>query len=158
MRIKQAHLVYLACGTCIQCSRQKIINWFLATFCQHYSWKKEKGLLYLTITNSIFQHGFSAFDNLIKLPVWMPCYFCVTAQAIVKNIFSRKISTEEKRNLGAALTKLSPEDLTKALEIVAQNNPSFQATAEEVDLDIDAQVIVYIFFISTVQYFRLLDS
>lgn len=51
----------------------------------------------------------------------------------------RKISTEEKRNLGAALTKLSPEDLTKALEIVAQNNPSFQATAEEVDLDIDAQ-------------------
>ncbi|GMY08730.1 transcription factor GTE6 [Fagus crenata] len=51
----------------------------------------------------------------------------------------RKMSTEEKRKLGAALTKLSPEDLTKALEIVAQNNPSFQATAEEVDLDIDAQ-------------------
>ncbi|XP_059456802.1 transcription factor GTE6 [Corylus avellana] len=51
----------------------------------------------------------------------------------------RKTSTEEKRKLGAALTKLSPEDLTKALEIVAQNNPSFQATAEEVDLDIDAQ-------------------
>ena len=76
----------------------------------------------------------------------MPRYFCITAQAIVKNIFSRKISTEEKRNLGAALTKLSPEDLTKALEIVAQNNPSFQATAEEVDLDIDAQVIIYIFF------------
>lgn len=91
----------------------------------------------------------------------MPRYFCITAQAIVKNIFSRKISTEEKRNLGAALTKLSPEDLTKALEIVAQNNPSFQATAEEVDLDIDAQVIIYIyifFYISTVQYFRLLDS
>ncbi|XP_062155802.1 transcription factor GTE1 isoform X2 [Alnus glutinosa] len=51
----------------------------------------------------------------------------------------RKTSTEEKRKLGAALAKLSPEDLTKALEIVAQNNPSFQATAEEVDLDIDAQ-------------------
>ncbi|XP_041000345.1 transcription factor GTE6-like [Juglans microcarpa x Juglans regia] len=51
----------------------------------------------------------------------------------------RKTSTEEKRKLGAALTKLSPEDLTKALEIVAQNNPCFQATAEEVDLDIDAQ-------------------
>ncbi|KAB1219647.1 Transcription factor GTE1 [Morella rubra] len=51
----------------------------------------------------------------------------------------RKISTEEKRKLGAALTKLSPEDLTKALEIVAQNNPCFQATAEEVDLDMDAQ-------------------
>ncbi|KAJ6767884.1 TRANSCRIPTION FACTOR GTE1-LIKE [Salix koriyanagi] len=49
------------------------------------------------------------------------------------------MSTEEKRKLGAALTRLSPEDLTKALEIVAQNNPSFQATAEEVDLDIDAQ-------------------
>ncbi|KDP25734.1 hypothetical protein JCGZ_23955 [Jatropha curcas] len=51
----------------------------------------------------------------------------------------RKMSTEEKRKLGAALTRLSPEDLTKALEIVAQNNPGFQATAEEVDLDIDAQ-------------------
>lgn len=53
--------------------------------------------------------------------------------------------TEEKRKLGISLTRLSPEDLHKALEIVAQNNPSFQATAEEVDLDIDAQVIIYIF-------------
>ncbi|KAF9674849.1 hypothetical protein SADUNF_Sadunf10G0169600 [Salix dunnii] len=51
----------------------------------------------------------------------------------------RKMSTEEKRKLGVALTRLSPEDLTKALEIVAKNNPGFQATAEEVDLDIDAQ-------------------
>lgn len=55
------------------------------------------------------------------------------------------MTTEEKRKLGAALTRLSPEDLSKALEIVAQNNPSFQATAEEVDLDMDAQVISYIF-------------
>jgi len=55
-------------------------------------------------------------------------------------VWFRKISTEEKRKLGAALTKLSPEDISKALEIVAENNPSFQATAEEVDLDIDAQV------------------
>ncbi|XP_060966191.1 transcription factor GTE6-like isoform X2 [Cannabis sativa] len=52
----------------------------------------------------------------------------------------RKISVEEKRKLGASLTKLSPEDLSKALEIVAQNNPGFQATAEEVDLDINAQI------------------
>lgn len=52
----------------------------------------------------------------------------------------RKISIEEKRNLGIALTKLSPEDLSKALEIVAQNNPLFPASAEEVELDIDAQV------------------
>nr|XP_016511322.1 PREDICTED: transcription factor GTE6-like [Nicotiana tabacum] len=51
----------------------------------------------------------------------------------------RKISIEEKRNLGIALTKLSPEDLSKALEIVAQNNPLFPASAEEVELDIDAQ-------------------
>ncbi|KAL2334305.1 hypothetical protein Fmac_015518 [Flemingia macrophylla] len=51
----------------------------------------------------------------------------------------RKMSTEEKRKLGDALTRLSPEDLSKALEIVAQNNPGFQATAEEVDLDMDAQ-------------------
>jgi hypothetical protein len=58
------------------------------------------------------------------------------------------MSTEEKRKLGAALTRLCPEDLTKALEIVAQNNPGFQATAEEVDLDIDAQVIIYIIIIA----------
>lgn len=51
----------------------------------------------------------------------------------------RKMSTEDKRNLGTALTRLSPEDLSKALDIVAQDNPGFQALAEEVDLDIDAQ-------------------
>ncbi|KAH9747050.1 hypothetical protein KPL70_004592 [Citrus sinensis] len=50
-----------------------------------------------------------------------------------------KMSTEEKKNLGTALTRLSPEDLCKALEIVAENNPSFHATAQEVDLDMDAQ-------------------
>lgn len=50
----------------------------------------------------------------------------------------RKISVEEKRKLGAALTKLTTEDLSKALEIVVQNNPSFPATATEVDLDMDA--------------------
>ncbi|XP_038700618.1 transcription factor GTE1-like [Tripterygium wilfordii] len=51
----------------------------------------------------------------------------------------RKMSTEDKRKLGAALTRLPPEDIRRALEIVAQGNPGFQATAEEVDLDIDAQ-------------------
>ncbi|XAR57451.1 hypothetical protein NMG60_11025604 [Bertholletia excelsa] len=51
----------------------------------------------------------------------------------------RKMSTEEKRKLWAALTQLDPDDLNKALLIVAQNNPCFQATAEEVELDIDAQ-------------------
>lgn len=50
------------------------------------------------------------------------------------------MSTEEKKKLGTALTRLSPEDLSKALEIVAENNPGFQPTAQEVDLDIDAQV------------------
>ncbi|XP_024971771.1 transcription factor GTE6-like [Cynara cardunculus var. scolymus] len=51
----------------------------------------------------------------------------------------RKMSIEDKRNLGIALTQLCPEDLSKALDIVAQHNPSFHATAVEVDLDIDAQ-------------------
>lgn len=50
------------------------------------------------------------------------------------------MSTEEKRNLGTALARLSTEDLNKALEIIAQNNPGFQAMAEEVEIDIDAQV------------------
>ncbi|XP_050367760.1 transcription factor GTE1-like [Argentina anserina] len=51
----------------------------------------------------------------------------------------RKMSFDDKRRLGTALTQLSPEDLSKALDIVAQDNPDFQATAQEVDLDIDTQ-------------------
>ena len=51
------------------------------------------------------------------------------------------MTTEEKRRLGAALTQLSPEDLNKALLIVAQNDPNFQAAADEVFLDMDAQVL-----------------
>jgi hypothetical protein len=50
------------------------------------------------------------------------------------------MTTDEKRKLGAGLCHLSPEDLSKALELVAQDNPSFQTTAEEVELDMDAQV------------------
>ncbi|KAK4259901.1 hypothetical protein QN277_006189 [Acacia crassicarpa] len=51
----------------------------------------------------------------------------------------RKLTSEEKRILGTALAKLSPENISRALQIVAENNPNFQATAREVDLDIDAQ-------------------
>ncbi|KAL5972797.1 Transcription factor GTE1 [Asimina triloba] len=51
----------------------------------------------------------------------------------------RKMTTEEKRKLGSGLSRLSPEDLNKALEIIAQKNPSFQATAQEVEIDMDAQ-------------------
>lgn len=51
----------------------------------------------------------------------------------------RKLSIEDKRNLGIALTQLSPEDLSKALEIVARHNPTFHSTAVEIDLDINAQ-------------------
>lgn len=53
----------------------------------------------------------------------------------------RKMSTEEKRQLGMALTSLSTEDLGRALEVVAQSNPAFVLNAEVVDLDIDAQVV-----------------
>ena len=67
------------------------------------------------------------------------------------------MTTDEKRKLGAGLCHLSPDDLNKALEIVAQDNPSFQTKAEEVDLDMDAQVMVYVFpcahpffFVSTI--------
>uniref|UniRef100_A0A7N1A4Y0 NET domain-containing protein n=1 Tax=Kalanchoe fedtschenkoi TaxID=63787 RepID=A0A7N1A4Y0_KALFE len=49
----------------------------------------------------------------------------------------RKFSVEEKKKLGAAFTKLSPEHLIKALEIVTQTNPNFAGVSEEVDLDMD---------------------
>ncbi|XP_050222995.1 transcription factor GTE1-like [Mercurialis annua] len=51
----------------------------------------------------------------------------------------RRTSVEEKKKLGRDLSQLSPDDLTKALEIVADDNPSFQATAQEVELDMDDQ-------------------
>ncbi|KAL3520697.1 hypothetical protein ACH5RR_018846 [Cinchona calisaya] len=54
---------------------------------------------------------------------------------VVKNC--RKISIEEKRNIGIALSKLCPEDLTKALKIVAQTNSNFLLTDEDIELDID---------------------
>jgi hypothetical protein len=54
------------------------------------------------------------------------------------------MTTDEKRKLGAGLCHLSPDDLNKALEIVAQDNPIFQTKAEEVDLDMDAQVMSFL--------------
>ncbi|XP_048130567.1 transcription factor GTE1-like isoform X2 [Rhodamnia argentea] len=52
----------------------------------------------------------------------------------------RKISTDEKRKIAAALDKLPVEDVDKALEIVAQYDPSFRSKGDLVDLDLDAQV------------------
>lgn len=66
----------------------------------------------------------------VSMLTWTHCY--------------RNISTLEKRKLGVSLSKLCPEDLRKALDIVAQNNLNFQATAEEVELDINAQVLIFI--------------
>ncbi|KAH9319731.1 hypothetical protein KI387_021500, partial [Taxus chinensis] len=51
----------------------------------------------------------------------------------------RMMSIEEKRQLGQSLSHLSPEDLIKALQIIAQKNPNFKPTEDEVELDIDAQ-------------------
>ncbi|KAG8370449.1 hypothetical protein BUALT_Bualt14G0118100 [Buddleja alternifolia] len=42
----------------------------------------------------------------------------------------RKMSTEEKKRLGSAITRLSPEEINKALEIVAQSDPNFQSAGE----------------------------
>lgn len=58
-----------------------------------------------------------------------------------ENNLYRRMSTEEKKKLSAALTSLSPEDLDKALLIVSQDYPSFHATSQEVDLDIDSLVL-----------------
>ncbi|ESQ45271.1 hypothetical protein EUTSA_v10010479mg [Eutrema salsugineum] len=50
----------------------------------------------------------------------------------------RKITTEEKRKIGLAFLKLSPDELQKVLGIVAQADPSFQHRAEEVSIEMDA--------------------
>ncbi|KAF8052908.1 hypothetical protein N665_1492s0012 [Sinapis alba] len=49
----------------------------------------------------------------------------------------RKITTEEKRNIGLAFLKLSPDELQKVLGIIAQADPRFQTRAEEVTIEMD---------------------
>uniref|UniRef100_A0A1J3K305 Transcription factor GTE6 n=1 Tax=Noccaea caerulescens TaxID=107243 RepID=A0A1J3K305_NOCCA len=49
----------------------------------------------------------------------------------------RKITSEEKLNIGMALSKLSPDDLQKVLGIVAQADPNFQPKAGEVTIEMD---------------------
>ena len=61
------------------------------------------------------------------------------------------MSAEEKRQLGMALTNLSTEHLNRALEVATQSNPAFILNAEEVDLNIDAQVICCFSLIVEVQ-------
>ncbi|KAL2530830.1 Transcription factor GTE1 [Forsythia ovata] len=51
----------------------------------------------------------------------------------------RRMSTEEKRRLSSAIAKLSPEDIDKAVEIIAQSNPDFQAAREDVEINMDVQ-------------------
>ncbi|PIN15891.1 hypothetical protein CDL12_11465 [Handroanthus impetiginosus] len=51
----------------------------------------------------------------------------------------RKMTTEEKKRLGRAITQLSPEDINKALEIIAQNDPTMQSGGDTVEVSIDAQ-------------------
>ncbi|XP_071736308.1 transcription factor GTE6-like [Rutidosis leptorrhynchoides] len=51
----------------------------------------------------------------------------------------RKMSVEEKKSMVKALTQLTPEDLDKALLIIAQNDPNFEATSNEIELDMDTQ-------------------
>lgn len=50
----------------------------------------------------------------------------------------RKISIKERRNIGIALSKLRPEDLTQALEIIAKTNSNFVLRDEDLELDMDA--------------------
>lgn len=52
----------------------------------------------------------------------------------------RKMTTEDKKRLASAITRLSPEDINKAIEIIAQNDPTFRTAGETVEVDIDAQV------------------
>jgi hypothetical protein len=54
---------------------------------------------------------------------------------------SRAMSIEEKRHLGHSLGRLPPDNLNHVIQIIAQKNPEFNATADEVEVDIDAQVL-----------------
>lgn len=52
----------------------------------------------------------------------------------------------EKPLLAADISKLSHDNLCKALEIVNESNPNFQVNMEDVTLDLDSQVCRVIFF------------
>ncbi|XP_029130125.1 transcription factor GTE1 [Cajanus cajan] len=51
----------------------------------------------------------------------------------------RKISTHEKVTLMRSLPRLSLENLSKAMQIISENDPTFQPYAQEVNLDLDLQ-------------------
>eukprot|EP00850_Spirogloea_muscicola_P012378 SM000079S22496 [mRNA] locus=s79:542908:547001:+ [translate_table: standard] len=51
----------------------------------------------------------------------------------------RLMTVEEKRQLGHNLGKLPSQNLNHVIQIIAQKNPRFNASAEEVEVDIDAQ-------------------
>lgn len=59
--------------------------------------------------------------------------------------YFRKLSPREKLLLAAEITKLTPDNLRNALEMLNENNPNFQysadnVTTEDVTLDLDYQV------------------
>ncbi|XP_058728469.1 transcription factor GTE1-like [Vicia villosa] len=51
----------------------------------------------------------------------------------------RKLSSMEKPLLAADISKLSHDNLRKALEIVNESNPDFKVNMEDVTLDLDSQ-------------------
>ncbi|KAL2341107.1 hypothetical protein Fmac_009047 [Flemingia macrophylla] len=52
-----------------------------------------------------------------------------------------KISAREKVTLMESLPRLTPENLSKAIQIISENDPTFQPYAQEVNLDLDVQKI-----------------
>lgn len=61
------------------------------------------------------------------------------------SVASRAMSKEEKRQLGQSLGRLPPEKLSKAIQIIAQENPSLNTFADQVEIDIEAQVYFHFY-------------
>lgn len=55
------------------------------------------------------------------------------------------MSKEEKRQLGQSLGRLPPEKLSKAIQIIAQENPSLNTFTDQVEIDIEAQVYFHFY-------------
>ncbi|KAK3131548.1 hypothetical protein QOZ80_6AG0507910 [Eleusine coracana subsp. coracana] len=132
----EGHPVHRMAKTLLEIFEQKWLRLLPKVECQEKR-QKEEGSTDITGTNSSRE---AAVEKLAKETDNELSEMNKELKELYETVVQRcrKMTADEKRKLGASLCHLSPDDLEKALEIVAEDNPNFQTKAEEVELDMDA--------------------